>query len=88
MQIPPMTHELSKYWGQPDVSQILVDDCYAVMNQATFNALADYSLSNPSGVYEGKCWKRRQGNYWLLCFYGPSHEPTLCSINALAILIA
>lgn len=88
MPIPLMTHELSKYWRQPDVSKILVDERYAVMDQVTFDALADYSCTNPSGVYEGKCWRRRQDNIWLLCFYGPSHEPTLCSINALAILIA
>lgn len=55
--IPPMTHELGRNWKQPDRGEILVDDTHAVMTKATFDKLANYSFSAPSGVYEGKMWR-------------------------------
>lgn len=65
--------------------------------------LKDYSATVPSGVYEGKMWKRNDGLYansdashfvtpkqptkWLLCWYGPSTNPDNCVIDYREILI-
>lgn len=55
--IPPMLHEMGRHWRQPDRSRITIDATHALMSQADFEALADYTTSQPSGVYEGKMWK-------------------------------
>jgi hypothetical protein len=56
--IPVITHESGRYWEQPDRSSLLVDDTHALMDKAAFEKLHDYSTSFPSGVYDGKMWKR------------------------------
>lgn len=71
--IPPMTHELGRYWEQPDRSEIEVDGTHALMSPAAFYALSDYSRSNPSGVYEGKMWRRLADGVWFLCWF--ENEP-------------
>lgn len=99
-QIPLMTDPLGRYWKQPSPESILIDDCHAIMDQAAFDALGEYSSSMPSGVYDGKMWKRSDGVYdvdflagggipeWLLMWYGPSEVPDKCSINSRKILLA
>lgn len=55
--------------------------------------LGRYSTSIPSGVYDGKMWKRREndGEHWLdtylLCWYGPDPEPDVCRIETRRILV-
>lgn len=83
MSIPLMTHELSQGWRQPDRSQILIDDKHALMTQRTFDQLSNYETTIPSGVYDGKMWRR--GN--CLCWYGPAADPSQCSINMREVLI-
>jgi hypothetical protein len=56
--IPKMTHPLSKHWEQPDRREIEIDATHAMMSQKAFEALHEYSCSQPSGVYEGKMWRR------------------------------
>lgn len=79
--VPPMTHELSVYWEQPDPNDMQFDDTHVCMNQRDFAALREYSSSYPSGVYAGKMWKSLVRNYdidghighggtWYLCWYG------------------
>ncbi len=90
--IPPMTHELSRAWNQPDTSQILIDDTHAAMSEKTFFQLKEYSTSQPSGVYEGKMWRRHQRYEnappeWLLCWFGFSDKPNCCSNNYRIILL-
>lgn len=82
--VPPMTHELSRSWHQPSLSAYLIDSTHAIMSLRTFEALHEYSGSKPSGVYEGKMWRRHDGLFdeaarskgfqpvWLLCWYGYS----------------
>jgi len=45
----------------------------------------DYSDTNPTGVYEGKAWKRYdprpQYNGWVLCWFAESHDPTMCRLE-------
>lgn len=59
--IPPITDPLGAHWDQPDRASILIDATHALMTVATFKALHEYSCSNPSGVYEGKMWRRHDG---------------------------
>lgn len=90
--IPPITHELGRYWNQPDREGILIDEKHALMERKTFDGLADYSCTNPSGVYEGKMWKGRVDYYdeskgWALCWYGPSNKPDHVSNNVRRIIL-
>lgn len=92
-----MTHPLSAYWDQPAREQILVDQTAAVMNRKTFDALAEYSTSLPTGVYEGKMWKRDQPSRmmtdgeivhnWFLVWYDKSPDPEKCMIKQAIIFI-
>lgn len=80
--IPPITSELGRSWSQPPRENILIDDRHALMSQKDFEALADYSLSQPTGCYDGKMWKSqdfdrygRFTGYWLLRWFGPCEKP-------------
>jgi len=91
--IPPITDPLGRYWRQPDREHIAVDEKFARMSRATFDLLPEYSCSKPTGVYEGKMWKRHDGSFdqeflarggkptWLLCWYGVCDEHTDCVSN-------
>jgi len=57
IQIPKITDPLGRNWEQPDGSDILVDDECAVMSRKSFDKLKDYSVSQPSALYDGKMWK-------------------------------
>lgn len=86
--IPAMTDPLGKYWKQPDPAAILLDDEHAVMDMATFEQLAEYSASIPSGVYPGKMWKAGFQGTWLLRWFGEVEgRPDLCSNNQRIILL-
>ena len=95
--IPPITDPMGSGWDQPSRSDIDFINGRAVMTKATFDKLPEYSASLPSGVYEGKMWKRLDGRHdptarkedirWLLMWYGPSKKPDQCSINHLPITI-
>lgn len=87
--IPKMTHPFGQYWRQPDVAKFLIDDESAVMSQAAFDTLAEYSRSVPTGVYPGKCWKRLDSGVWWLVWFGYSSKGhDYCSKNYRKILIA
>jgi hypothetical protein len=85
--IPRMTHHLSRAWRQPNSQDILIDDSHALMTRESFDVLAEYSSSIPTGVYEGKMWKRRYGHGWLLCWFANSEIPGQCSIGYRRILL-
>lgn len=88
-QIPPMTNPLGKYWDQPNPSEIIIDNVnsVAIMSTKTFNALSNYSTSNPSGAYEGKMWRARWGGKDYLRWYGISNKPGFVSNNQLEIVL-
>lgn len=88
--IPPITDPLGKYWEQPDMSTVLINDKYAVMTERQFNKLADYTCSQPSGCYVGKCWKAFYSHGgWTLCWFGFSKKgDKYCSNNYRQILIS
>lgn len=77
LDIPAITHPLGKVWVQPlatDYVYLPAEDVVA-MSEEVLSKLANYSRSLPSGVYEGKMWKRWTGRCWQLCWYsGP--DPT------------
>lgn len=90
--IPPITCELGRCWEQPDTSNWLIDDKSVIMTQRDFDKLAEYSCTNPTALYAGKCWKRhveRKGiDKWYLCFVTDvPNEPQYVDINAREILI-
>lgn len=68
-QIPLMTNPLGKYWDQPKNTEIEVDEKSALMVESSFNKLSEYSHSMPSGVYEGKMWKSKTLDGWVLRWY-------------------
>ena len=89
MSIPASTDPMGRHWDQPSRDEILVDDTHAIMTVPTFTKLLEYSSSMPSGVYDGKMWRRHE---WedaldLLMWYGPSKKPGSCSINSRVILL-
>ena len=95
--IPPMTHTLSIGWDQPDTRLMLIDDTHAMMTKATFLSLKEYSSTTPTGVYEGKMWRRHDGSFdrspdrkppvWLLCWYKNS-KPGYCSTEFRKIILS
>lgn len=64
-----------------------------MMSQQTLDELADYSCSQPSGVYIGKMWKHRKDYMderkgWWLCWYGESEKgPKYCQVNVRTVII-
>lgn len=98
-EIPPITDPLGRNWQQPDRSEILIDDTHALMSRQTFQTLKEYSATFPTGVYEGKMWKRHDGALdhgflarggkpvWLLVWFGLSDNPDTVSNNFREILI-
>lgn len=85
--IPPITHPLGKAWEQPSVESIKFSIGCAWVSKKDFNKLLQYDSSNPSGVYEGKMWKRKQGNKFYLMWYGVSDKPECCCINHIELMI-
>ena len=92
--IPQMIHPLSQYWEQPSRREITVDATHALMSRAAFNKLHEYSMSVPTGVYEGKMWKaelftgRSETELgWYLRWYGPSPDPDKCACHQRRIII-
>lgn len=98
-EIPPMTDPLGRHWEQPCRSRILIDGTHALMERATFDGLAEYSSSIPSGVYVGKMWKRHQGIFnetflakggkpvWQLFWFGEHPDVDMVSVHFREIII-
>lgn len=86
--IPEMTNPLGKYWEQPNVKEILIENNNAIMTGVTFNKLKNYSHSIPSGVYVGKMWRgvSREGINFL-AWYGESDKPNECLIHRIEIIL-
>jgi len=69
------------------------------MSQTIFDELPEYSASRPSGVYEGKIWKRNNGAFdemflakggapeWQLRWFGLSDKPNCVSNHTRKIVI-
>jgi len=68
-KIPAITNPLGKYWEQPEISDIEIDDTHALMNHESFKKLKDYSRSQPTGAYAGKMWKCKHADKWVLRWF-------------------
>jgi len=99
--IPPITDPMGTSWCQPARAYITIDDKYALMSKLTFECLAEYSCSQPSGVYPGKMWKRHDGAHdrnfiasggkpeWWLCWFDFSERgPEWCTTQHRIILLS
>jgi hypothetical protein len=90
--IPLMTDPLGRHWDQPrDIREAPMDDKHVLLTARQIAGLCDYSRSYPSGIYDGKCWKRYgedqdQGHFWYLCWYQPHAEPGKIGIDFRIIL--
>ena len=87
-KIPRISDPMGKHWKQPPVERIVLDDTHAMVDQAGFTMLRDYSCSMPSGVYEGKMWKAKVGETWYLRWYGACDTPGHVSNNQRELLVA
>lgn len=87
MEIPDMVHPLGKHWQQPNPDNILIDDTHALMSERSLGELHEYSMSIPSGVYEGKMWKFKTRNKWFLKWFGGENSKGLLPIFTREILI-
>ena len=72
--IPVITDPLGKYWDQPSLDDIAIDDDVAMMTPKAFDELLDYSASIPSGKYAGKMWKACYRDGWYLRWYEDDPE--------------
>lgn len=99
--IPPMIDKLGRHWDQPPRERITVDDKTATMTLSDFKELATYSGTYPSGVYDGKMWRRHNGAHdyefrarggkpeWMLCWFGPSEKsPNYCATFMRKIILS
>lgn len=72
--IPPLSGVYEPTtWVQPSRQEILVGEHEAIMPLSTLSCLREYNTTIPSGVYQGKMWRRRnhkEGAKWLLCWFG------------------
>lgn len=96
--IPPIDAQ-GRNWAQPKRSAIEITDTYAIMSLVSFESLHEYSCSAPSGVYEGKMWRRHNGAFdwdfrrrggvprWLLCWYWPGSTVDMCGTYMRRILL-
>ncbi len=86
-KIPPITSALGLHWEQPALENILVDDTHAVLSAGDFARLKEYTFTNPTGVYDGKMWRRYTGDGWALVWYGTCEKPDHSAIEWRKILI-
>ena len=85
--IPETIHPLGKYWNQPNREDIAIDDIHALMSKDSFNRLHTYLTSIPTGVYEGKMWKSKIINKWILRWFGNENDEGLLPILSREIIL-
>lgn len=86
--IPPITDPLGRYWKQPKVSDIEIDNNHALMEEETLDQLMEYSCSQPTGVYVGKMWKSKTyDGRWILRWFGYGESEDYCSNRSRSILV-
>lgn len=94
--IPVMTDPMGRHWRQPPPERIEIDDKHALMTEATFKDLLEYSATIPSGVYPGKMWRRHDGAFdmnskrppkWMLCWFGEVRDGK-CEIHFREVMLA
>lgn len=85
--IPQMTDPLGRHWRQPsDIREAPMDDKHVLLTAHQIAGLPEYSSTYPSGTYDGKCWKRINGDGQWLCWYEPHTMPGKIGIGNRIIL--
>mgnify|MGYP000010999704 FL=1 len=85
--IPKITDKRGMSWNQPHRRYIEIDEEYALMTKQTFKGLREYSLTIPSGKYEGKMCKANRGGTWYLYWYDHDDNPEMIKIERREILL-
>ena len=85
--IPDMVHPLGRHWRQPNKEDIAIDNIHALMSKDSFQELHTYSMSIPTGVYEGKMWKRLTRGIWFLSWFGNENKDGLLPTLSREILV-
>lgn len=81
-----MTDELGRHWRQPATSEIRLGFESARMTRETFDRLAEYSYTLPTGVYPGKMWRFTRGDRHWLMWYGREYAGR-CGVHSREIVI-
>lgn len=85
--IPEMTDPLGRHWRMPaGMRHVLMDKTHARLTARQLRDLPEYSSSYPSGTYDGKCWKRINGDAAFLCWYHPCAEAGMIGIGSRLIV--
>ncbi|PCJ51527.1 MAG: hypothetical protein COA79_25900 [Planctomycetota bacterium] len=87
LKIPPLRSVVSRKWDQPDRSEIKLAYSHAYMTQQSFDKLADYSVSIPSGVCQGKIWKKNIGAWSMHRKSSPLNDRDLAKIDSVPFWI-
>lgn len=89
--IPQITDPMGKYWSQPDRSDIIIDEKYAMMSLADFQKLHEYTCTLPTGTYVGKMWKAKvtteSEQFFLLAWYDRFVNPNQIAIECRRIIV-
>lgn len=85
--IPKITDKCGMSWKQPHRRYIEIDEEYALMTKQTFEGLREYSVTIPSGKYEGKMWKAYRGGICYLYWYDYDDNPSMIKIERREILL-
>ena len=91
MRIPPMINVLWRHWRQPeDMTDVEIDDTHALLTEYQLAGLPDYSRSQPSGLYNGKCWKSISwdGTEFLNFCHDEDFESNRITVSTRRVLIA
>jgi len=86
--VPPITCELGKSWRQPNPHNFVWDDDCVAMSREDYERLHTYDCTDPTGIYEGKMWKRHSGGKCYLCYITdcPGH-PDFCTIHRIELIV-
>lgn len=82
-----MVCSLGKHWQQPNRDNVLIDNTHALMSNYSLGELHEYSMSIPTGVYEGKMWKAKIKAKWYLRWYGVEDEEGFLPILIREIIV-
>lgn len=86
--VPAMTDPMGSHLEQPSTENMKFTETCVEMSRSDFEKLHNYHNSYPSGVYDGKMWKREDCmGVWYLLWYGPSSEPDKCSVSSRQIIV-
>lgn len=78
-----MTHPYGKSWDAPKNTEVLIFPDRAEMTQGSFDALLNYAGSMPTGVYEGKMYRKDNYLHW----WSSCEDPDKCKDNVRPIKI-